>query len=82
MRTRIVWEGKLASASPFLILYVADLHVRRTMVWAIDLDDGTLIGDLGESLGRPKSPDLGPDPPYVPCFGASGWPETSDNSTS
>ncbi|KAF9876847.1 hypothetical protein CkaCkLH20_05693 [Colletotrichum karsti] len=26
-----------------------------TMVWAIDLDDGTLIGELGGNLNRPKS---------------------------
>lgn len=51
------------------------------MVWAIDLDDGTLIGDLGENLNRTKSEDLGDDPPYVPCFGSSGWP-VSDNSKS
>ncbi|PWY71578.1 glycoside hydrolase [Aspergillus sclerotioniger CBS 115572] len=40
-----------------------------TMVWAIDLDDGTLIGDLGEATGKNRSrvfprrmaltPDLG-----------------------
>ncbi|KAH7035724.1 putative chitinase [Microdochium trichocladiopsis] len=27
-----------------------------TMVWAIDLDDGTLIEELGKNLNRPKSP--------------------------
>ncbi|GKT64295.1 chitinase [Colletotrichum tofieldiae] len=26
-----------------------------TMVWAIDLDDGTLIGELGANLNRPKA---------------------------
>jgi chitinase len=52
-----------------------------TMIWAIDLDDGTLINALGQSLGRPPQPDLGPDPPYVPCFGSSGWPDIG-NSTS
>ncbi len=25
------------------------------MVWAIDLDDGTLIGALGSNLNRPKA---------------------------
>ncbi|OTB01251.1 glycoside hydrolase family 18 protein [Hypoxylon sp. CI-4A] len=47
-----------------------------TMVWAIDLDDGTLIDSLGNSLGRPKNLDLGPPLPYAPCFGGSGWPDT------
>lgn len=37
------------------------LTVSRTMVWAIDLDDGSSIGALGKALGRPKasvSPDV------------------------
>lgn len=32
----------------------------RTMAWAIDLDDGSLIDSLGANMGRPKkkaSPD-------------------------
>ena len=47
----------------------------RTMVWAVDLDDGTLIDALGENLGRHKKlelPDMGH---LVPCFGAGGWPD-------
>ncbi|GAB0138217.1 hypothetical protein EsDP_00006456 [Epichloe bromicola] len=35
----------------------------RTMIWAIDLDDGTLIKALGEGLGRNKS-TLHELPPY------------------
>lgn len=45
------------------------------MIWAVDLDDGTLIDALGKSLGRAKKEDLGPSPPFVPCFGTGGWPE-------
>ncbi|KAK9414532.1 putative chitinase [Seiridium unicorne] len=42
-----------------------------TMIWAVDLDDGTLIGSLGESLGRPKMPTI-PELPITPfCFGGS-----------
>jgi chitinase len=29
--------------------------VFRTLVWAIDLDDGTLIDALGSNMGRPKA---------------------------
>ncbi|KAM7213471.1 Glycoside hydrolase superfamily [Rhypophila decipiens] len=41
-----------------------------TMVWAIDLDDGTLIEALGKGLSKPKSPvyDV-PNNPF--CWG--GW---------
>ena len=41
----------------------------RTLIWAVDLDDGGSINDLGSSLSRPKTnvtappdgggPDLG-----------------------
>jgi chitinase len=27
----------------------------RTLVWAIDLDDGTLINALGSNMARPKA---------------------------
>ena len=30
-------------------------EILRTMIWAIDLDDGTLINALGSDLSRPKS---------------------------
>ena len=39
--------GRVNANCPFEIL--------RTMIWAIDLDDGTLINALGSDLSRPKS---------------------------
>jgi hypothetical protein len=33
----------------------------RTMAWAIDLDDGTTIQELGADLDRPKFPTFDPD---------------------
>lgn len=39
------------------------------MVWAIDLDDGTLIDALGESLGRVKKPKIPEFPLEQTCFG-------------
>ena len=33
----------------------ADLSGDSTMVWAVDLDDGTLIEALGSNLNRPKA---------------------------
>lgn len=32
----------------------ADVIYRSTMVWAIDLDDGSLIDSLGANMGRKK----------------------------
>lgn len=41
------------------------------MIWAIDLDDGTLIDQLGTSLNRTKALQL-PDIPFAGnCFGIS-----------
>jgi chitinase len=42
----------------------------RTMVWAIDLDDGTLIDELGSNLSREKDKVLSDPPDYLPCFGS------------
>ena len=39
----------------------------RTMIWAIDLDDGTLINALGSDLSRPKS-DLTDPLTLIPDF--------------
>ena len=40
------------------------------MIWAIDLDDGTLIEELGSNLNREKE-EIYADPPYyLPCFGS------------
>ncbi len=35
---------------------------QSTMVWAIDLDDGSLIDSLGSNMGRPKK-KIAPDAP-------------------
>lgn len=47
------------------------------MVWAIDLDDGTLIDSLGQSLGREKTLTLPELPNIETCFGGGecvpGW---------
>lgn len=40
---------------------LADNDFFRTMAWAIDLDDGTTIEELGADLGRPKFPTFDPD---------------------
>lgn len=43
-------------------------------MWAIDLDDGTLIEALGENLGREKS-SVFPDVPInLPDLGTD-WPD-------
>lgn len=43
------------------------------MVWAIDLDDGTLINALGSDLSRPKN-ELTKPPPSIPDF-ETEWDE-------
>lgn len=40
----------------------------RTMVWAIDLDDGTLIEALGKGIKRKKA-QVSPPQRDVTCFG-------------
>jgi hypothetical protein len=42
-------------------LYLQLITVFRTMAWAIDLDDGTTIEELGADLNRPKFPTFDPD---------------------
>jgi hypothetical protein len=39
------------------------------MVWAIDLDDGTLIEGLGKGMKRKKS-SVSPPQKVVSCFGS------------
>ena len=46
------------------------------MVWAIDLDDGTLIKALGQGLSRKES-DVVPVPKVVNCFGTV-WEEKDE----
>ena len=44
------------------------------MIWAIDLDDGTLIDSLGANMGRPKK-KIPPQPSlWGPDLG-DGWPD-------
>lgn len=50
----------------------------RTMVWAIDLDDGTLIDALGSNLGRKKNTVLKKLPYYTPDLGTSWEKEGHD----
>ncbi|KAK2841524.1 hypothetical protein FQN49_006173 [Arthroderma sp. PD_2] len=42
-----------------------------TMVWAIDLDDGTLVEALGSNLGHEKEPVFLKRPYYTPDLGTS-----------
>lgn len=75
MRTRGAWAGKW-SLIPLTFLEwcvcVADRSpIDRTMIWAIDLDDGTLIEDLGKNLNRKKSHVYGPLPDMLPCYGGT-----------
>lgn len=44
------------------------------MVWAIDLDDGTLIDSLGANMGRPKK-KVPPEPGLIGQDLGSGWPD-------
>ncbi|KAK7969466.1 hypothetical protein PG988_008539 [Apiospora saccharicola] len=48
-----------------------------TMVWAVDLDDGTLLGALSGVSSRPKQHILRPLPNFLPDF-ESPWPEEKD----
>lgn len=54
------------------------------MVWAIDLDDGTLIGILAET-GRGTTEVLDELPAFLPCFGSSNgtldWTYWNDTSS-
>ncbi|KAI4591932.1 hypothetical protein KJ359_012063 [Pestalotiopsis sp. 9143b] len=49
------------------------------MIWAVDLDDGTLIQSLSET-GRDTTIILADPPSLLPCFGSS-WDDITDNST-
>ena len=40
-------------------------------MWAIDLDDGTLIDALSESIGRPKQSIIEDWPLVFPCLGTT-----------
>jgi chitinase len=44
------------------------------MVWAIDLDDGTLIDALGDSIARPKE-DVNNATTVLTCFGSGEFTE-------
>jgi chitinase len=48
------------------------VRVRRTMVWAIDLDDGTLLESLGVNLSRNKTQILPVPRASVPDW---WWPK-------
>jgi chitinase len=48
--------------------------LQSTMVWAIDLDDGTLINSLGANMGRPKS-FVSPEAPPMGSDLGTGWPD-------
>ncbi|KAI1954495.1 hypothetical protein LOZ12_001146 [Ophidiomyces ophidiicola] len=52
-----------------------------TMIWAIDLDDGTLINELGSTLGRGKERILKNRPPYLPDLGTD-WDSTPPSAPS
>ena len=43
------------------------LTLASAMVWAIDLDDGTLINALGKASGRKKKGIITPNP-FIECF--------------
>lgn len=55
------------------IVYLVDVSNNsiRTMVWAIDLDDGTMIEALGKGVKREKSLVVEPRK-VVDCFGTGG----------
>lgn len=52
------------------LVYVSNNSL-RTMVWAIDLDDGTMIEALGKGMKREKSLVVEPRK-VIDCFGAGG----------
>jgi len=45
------------------------------MVWAIDLDDGSLIEALGSNLGRERNAVLADIPLNFPCLGSGRMTE-------
>lgn len=47
------------------------------MVWAIDLDDGTLLTALSSVSSRPKQHTRSPNPSFLPDF-ESPWPEEKE----
>lgn len=49
------------------------------MVWAIDLDDGTLLNALGSVSSRPKESLLKDLPSVIPDFD-SPWPDSDAES--
>ncbi|KAK3313314.1 glycoside hydrolase superfamily [Apodospora peruviana] len=50
------------------------------MVWAVDLDDGTLIKSLAET-GRATTIILDKEPDIIPCFGSDNWQGLGDNNS-
>lgn len=49
----------------------------RTMVWAIDLDDGSLIEALGSGLSTPKATVRSGETRSIPCLD-SDWQEEEE----
>ena len=70
------WRVRVAT---YLILFYLQLGectdaFHSTMVWAIDLDDGTLIDSLGANMGRSKK-KVSPEPGLIGQDLGSGWPD-------
>lgn len=63
-----VWEGEF-ERSPARYFYMSN-PLCSTMVWAIDLDDGTMIEALGKGIKRRKATVVEP-PKVIECFGSS-----------
>ncbi|PWY82995.1 glycoside hydrolase [Aspergillus heteromorphus CBS 117.55] len=69
------------------IQYANQRCLGGTMVWAIDLDDGTLVGELGKAQGKnrshtlPENPQLFPDLGTVDVDDLLGWKKATDNRT-
>ncbi|KAE8352807.1 glycoside hydrolase superfamily [Aspergillus coremiiformis] len=50
-----------------------------TMVWAIDLDDGTLVEALGKVMDKEKEQLIRKPPNPIPCFGTP-WPKNMNRT--
>lgn len=66
MQISVAWEGKSLYNSPRKLN--TNIDTFSTMVWAIDLDDGTLIDALGENIGRRKE-EIANISQILNCFG-------------
>lgn len=70
MQISVAWEGK--SICEFLARLCANIIIRRrTMIWAIDLDDGSLLEALTSVSTKKKEEVLAESDFDMPDFGTN-----------